>query len=131
MRVVGGDEDVQGSWIGHSFPVSFFFFSLLFSVLFFLPYEGIKVGVLALCASIPFLFLALSFFLLFLLPYESIKVGGFVLLSSWLCIKRMEPLSLDRPAETDVVRFPTSAKVSLSISSGTRTQDLPHGNRTL
>ena len=48
---------------------------------------------------------------------------------SWLCnvcSKCMEPLSIDSPVETDVVRrFATSAW------AGTRTRDLPHGNCTL
>ena len=58
-----------------------------------------------------------------------------VVLLSWLCIvyiKCMEPLSFDSPTEIDVVsRFPTSAKVFVSTSAGTRTRDAPHGTRTL
>ena len=46
-----------------------------------------------------------------------------------MCIKCIEPLSFDSLAETNVVRrFPTSVKVFVSTSAGTRTRDLPHGN---
>ena len=55
---------------------------------------------------------------------------GSVVVLSWICIaciKCMEPLSFDTPAQTDVVRrFPTSAKVFVSVSAGTRTRDLPY-----
>ena len=45
--------------------------------------------------------------------------------------KSMEPLSFGSSTETDVVRrFPTTAKVFVSALAGTRTRDLPHGNRT-
>ena len=48
-----------------------------------------------------------------------------VVVLSWfciVCIKCMEPLHFDSPAETDVVRrFPTSAKIFMSASTGTRT----------
>ena len=53
-------------------------------------------------------------------------------LAFYRVLKSMEPLSFDSSAETDVVRrSPTSAKVFVSASAGTRTRDLPHGNRTL
>ena len=46
-----------------------------------------------------------------------------------VCIKCMEPLSFESPAEPDVVRrLPKSAKVLVSTSAGTRTRNLPHGN---
>ena len=40
LLVVGGDRRVQSSWAGDLLPVSFC--SLLFSVLFFVPYERIS-----------------------------------------------------------------------------------------
>ena len=54
---------VLGSWVGDPLPVSFFFL-LLFSVLFFIPYVRINArdgfGGSTLYASIPFLFFPLS-----------------------------------------------------------------------
>ena len=48
-----------------------------------------------------------------------------------LCIKYMEPLSFDSPAETDVGRrFPTSAKGFVSASTGTRTRDLARSSHS-
>ena len=41
-----------------------------------------------------------------------------------MCSKCTKPLSFDSPAETGIVRrFPTSAKVFVSTSAGTRTRD--------
>ena len=49
-----------------------------------------------------------------------------------MCIKCMELLSFDSPAENDIVRkLPMSAKVFVFASAGTQTQDLQHGNRML
>ena len=73
LRVVGSDRRVQGSWVGDPLPVSLF--SILFSRLFFVPYERINGGLtwgdsfsLPWCFCLPFC--------LFFVPYERINCWG-------------------------------------------------------
>ena len=69
-----------------------------------------------------------------LVPTSKVFVRNVVVLclALYRVFKGMEPLTFDRPAETNVVRrFPAYAKVFVSISAGNRTRAFPHGNRNL
>ena len=57
---------------------------------------------------------------------------GVLFSALYRAFKSMEPLSLNSPEETAVVkRFPTSAKVFVFASAGNQTRDFLHGNCTL